>query len=84
MASRNFARQIIDRIGPGPKGEFVIVISPHSGEEEWGDLDPVKQIRYLSDQLGIAEKEALKLVVRIRKLDRSETYKKLIDDKNAG
>jgi 16S rRNA (cytidine1402-2'-O)-methyltransferase len=81
---RGSAEEIIDQIGPEPKGEFVVVISPHTGEEEWGGLDPVKQIRYLSDQLGIAEKEALKIVVRLRKLDRSETYKKLIDDKNAG
>jgi len=75
---RGTAGTVLKRLGPEPRGEFVIVISAHTGDEDWGEIDPIEQIRYLSDELGIAQKEALKLVVRMRKLDRAETYRKLL------
>jgi len=75
---RGTAAEIIKKLGASARGEFVIVISPHSGEEDWGGIEPVEHIRWLVQELGINEKEALKLVVKMRKLDRAETYRNLI------
>ncbi len=75
---RGTAGEIRKKLEATPRGEFVIVLSGYSGDEDWNDIDPADQIQWLTEELGIDEKEALKLVLHTRKLDRAETYRKMI------
>ena len=63
-----------------PKGEFVIVIEENKEEKNYDQVDIISHIKELI-RSGLTEKEAIKEVAKLHKLQKQEVYKKYMEVK---
>lgn len=59
-----------------PKGEFVIVVEGNKEEINYDEIDIEEHVNLLINQ-GITEKEAIKQVAKLHKLDKNTVYMKI-------
>lgn len=58
-----------------PKGEFVIVVEGNKEEINYDDIDIVEHVNLLINE-GVSEKDAIKQVAKLHKLDKNTVYMK--------
>ena len=63
-----------------PKGEFVIVIEENKEVKNYDEVDIISHIKELI-RSGLTEKEAIKEVAKLHKLQKQDVYKKYMEEK---
>ena len=75
---RGTVSEVLEEINP--KGEFVIVIEENKEEKNYDQVDIISHIKELV-RSGLTEKEAIKEVAKLHKLQKQEVYKKYMEVK---
>lgn len=75
---RGTVSSVLEEINP--KGEFVIVIEENKEVKNYDGVDIISHIKELI-RSGLTEKEAIKEVAKLHKLQKQEVYKKYIEEK---
>lgn len=75
---RGTVSEVLEEINP--KGEFVIVIEENKEVKNYDEVDIISHIKELI-RSGLTEKEAIKEVAKLHKLQKQEVYKKYMEVK---
>jgi 16S rRNA (cytidine1402-2'-O)-methyltransferase len=75
---RGTVSSVLEEINP--KGEFVIVIEENKEVKNYDEVDIISHIKELI-RSGLTEKEAIKEVAKLHKLQKQEVYKKYMEVK---
>lgn len=65
------------------KGEFVIVLSGKTAQEDFEDLPILDHIEQVINKMNLSRKEAIKLVAELRGISKRDVYHKSIKGENA-
>ena len=75
---RGTVSEVLEEINP--KGEFVIVIEENKEVKNYDKVDIISHIKELI-RSGLTEKEAIKEVAKLHKLQKQDVYKKYMEEK---